>query len=208
MTIFDNWCVTHGNYPCVCKDQYREEINPHVAAANAPPPVPACKACACDNICPDHPTATTSAMERRHAAMEAYADLGMTGVDRAVHNSPPPLDDVGEDVSHMLDEKDPAFDTDNPGVADIFQFDPTDALLADRAKTHGSFAQNAAAGQTLRTFFRASKGWASATDRQREALDYIAGKLSRILSGQPGHADHWDDIAGYAKLACNPDLQR
>lgn len=29
-------------------------------------------------------------------------------VDRAVHNSPPPMDDVGEDVSHMLDEKDPA----------------------------------------------------------------------------------------------------
>jgi hypothetical protein len=36
---------------------------------------------------------------------------------------------------------------------------------------------------------------------QREALDYIAGKLSRILSGQPGHADHFRDIAGYAELA-------
>jgi hypothetical protein len=47
-----------------------------------------------------------------------------------------------------------------------------------------------------------------ADKRQREALDYIAGKLARILSGQPGYADHWDDIAGYAKLACHKDTQR
>jgi len=29
----------------------------------------------------------------------------------------------------------------------------------------------------------------------------IALKLSRILSGQADFKDHWDDIAGYAKLA-------
>jgi hypothetical protein len=34
----------------------------------------------------------------------------------------------------------------------------------------------------------------------REALDMIALKLSRILSGQANFKDHWDDIAGYAKL--------
>ena len=28
----------------------------------------------------------------------------------------------------------------------------------------------------------------------------IALKLSRILSGQSNFKDHWDDIAGYAKL--------
>ncbi len=32
-------------------------------------------------------------------------------------------------------------------------------------------------------------------------MDHIAGKLSRILSGQPGFDDHWRDIAGYATLA-------
>ena len=36
---------------------------------------------------------------------------------------------------------------------------------------------------------------------QIEALDMIALKLSRILSGQANFRDHWDDIAGYAKLA-------
>lgn len=76
----------------------------------------------------------------------------------------------------------------------------TDALLDERQKTHGSFARNAAIGQKLREMFRNSEGWYMATDRQREALDYIAGKLARILSGKPGHADHWDDIAGYATL--------
>jgi hypothetical protein len=37
-------------------------------------------------------------------------------------------------------------------------------------------------------------------DAQIEALDMIALKLSRILSGQANFKDHWDDIAGYAKL--------
>ena len=28
----------------------------------------------------------------------------------------------------------------------------------------------------------------------------IIAKLSRIIYGNPNHADHWIDIAGYAKL--------
>jgi hypothetical protein len=35
---------------------------------------------------------------------------------------------------------------------------------------------------------------------QVEALEMIAHKIGRILSGDPNHQDHWDDIAGYAKL--------
>lgn len=77
----------------------------------------------------------------------------------------------------------------------------TDALLTERGTTHGKFEDNARYGQMLRHQFRQSKGWENATHVQREALDYIAGKLSRILSGQPGHADHFRDIAGYAELA-------
>lgn len=81
-------------------------------------------------------------------------------------------------------------------------------LLNERQATHGSFADNARNGQALRELFHNSKGWVGASDRQREALSYIAGKLSRILSGQADHKDHWDDIAGYAILACHPDAQR
>jgi len=32
------------------------------------------------------------------------------------------------------------------------------------------------------------------------ALHMIYVKIARILSGQASHRDHWDDIAGYAKL--------
>lgn len=35
----------------------------------------------------------------------------------------------------------------------------------------------------------------------REALDMMACKISRILSGQSGFEDHWADIEGYARLA-------
>lgn len=77
----------------------------------------------------------------------------------------------------------------------------TEALLQDRGKTHGSFAANAFYGQQLRRLFRSSQHWESMPDEHKEALDLIALKLSRILSGQSMHADHWADTAGYAKLA-------
>jgi hypothetical protein len=76
----------------------------------------------------------------------------------------------------------------------------TTALLNERQTTHGSFTSNAKYGQLLRQHFRESPGWVSMTLVQQEALDMIACKLSRILSGQASHADHWQDIAGYATL--------
>jgi hypothetical protein len=45
-------------------------------------------------------------------------------------------------------------------------------------------------------------------DEHREALDHMAGKFSRILSGQSRYGDHWKDVAGYATLAlkvCDPE---
>lgn len=77
----------------------------------------------------------------------------------------------------------------------------TTALLNERGTTHGKFTDNAKHGQTLREYFRETPGWRQATLVQREALDMMACKLSRILSGQPSHDDHWRDIAGYATLA-------
>lgn len=74
-----------------------------------------------------------------------------------------------------------------------------DPLLQERAKTHGSFKQNAELSQTLKLYFR-NGGTAPQRAEQREALDMIALKISRILSGQAHFKDHWDDIAGYAKL--------
>jgi hypothetical protein len=79
--------------------------------------------------------------------------------------------------------------------------DELNHILEARRRTHGSFGDNARIGQSIRAVFRDQPGWASMPTHHREALDHIAGKLSRILSGQSSFADHWDDIAGYAQLA-------
>lgn len=73
-----------------------------------------------------------------------------------------------------------------------------DPLLQEREKTHGLFEQNAQISQQLKAIFEA--GSHNRPHVQNEALDMIALKLSRIMSGQGGFKDHWDDIAGYAKL--------
>ena len=77
-----------------------------------------------------------------------------------------------------------------------------DQLLQEREKTHGSFADNAKISQRIK---EAMRGYQCSNYPQdpchREALDMIALKLSRILSGQANFKDHWADIAGYAKLA-------
>lgn len=81
-----------------------------------------------------------------------------------------------------------------------------DPLLVERQRTHGSFELNARISQVLKSVIQGRyvgqpSEYNSLDPVHREALDMIALKLSRILSGQASYADHWDDIAGYAKLA-------
>ncbi len=73
--------------------------------------------------------------------------------------------------------------------------EPRDPLLVEREKTHGSFADNAELWEALcqtGKFQRLSSA-------QKLALDMIYVKIARIASN-PNVKDHWDDIAGYAKL--------
>lgn len=74
------------------------------------------------------------------------------------------------------------------------------ALTVERHKTHGDFADNARLSQAIKTLLRTRDAVTSYTDVQREALEMIALKLSRIASGNPHEPDHWRDIAGYATL--------
>lgn len=73
-------------------------------------------------------------------------------------------------------------------------------ILAERGKTHGDFTDNARVMQALKRIVHAEVGWDKLTDVQREALHMILHKVGRIISGNPNTHDHWDDIAGYAKL--------
>lgn len=86
----------------------------------------------------------------------------------------------------------------------------TDELLAERDKTHGNFSDQACYTQTLKDAFRAftnitttDPSWSALSYEKRESLDMIAHKIGRILAGDPDFRDHWDDIAGYAKLVAD-----
>src|SRR5271169_3768607 len=90
----------------------------------------------------------------------------------------------------------------------------TKDLLIERGKTHGDYEIHASITQNLkRCMCNAHKitpcsdtlqlAWLDLGDAQREALDMIAHKIGRILAGDPDFRDHWDDIAGYAKLVAD-----
>jgi Domain of unknown function (DUF6378) len=83
----------------------------------------------------------------------------------------------------------------NEAVTDIT------TILAERRSQHGDFSVHAVLTQRLKAVAWSDVGgYSSLTDVQREAVDMILHKIGRILAGNPNHRDHWDDIAGYAKL--------
>lgn len=87
-----------------------------------------------------------------------------------------------------------------PREPDAPQAGSIEAILAERGKTHGDFTDNARVMQALKRIVHSEVGWDRLTDVQREALHMILHKVGRIISGNPNTHDHWDDIAGYAKL--------
>jgi hypothetical protein len=82
-----------------------------------------------------------------------------------------------------------------------------DQLLVDRGKTHGKFEDHARITQRFKEIistellFRDQRGQPVLTDTQRESIDMVCHKIGRIIAGDASFQDHWDDIAGYAKIA-------
>lgn len=76
----------------------------------------------------------------------------------------------------------------------------TEELLAERGKTHGEYAEHARCTQSILRVLQAERGYPALSDMQKETLHMIAHKMGRIVTGNPDLADHYDDIAGYAKL--------
>ena len=81
-----------------------------------------------------------------------------------------------------------------------------DTILAQREKTHGAFEDHARITQRLKDVImdelvlRNDRGQAPLNAMQRESIDMIEHKIGRILAGNADEPDHWNDIAGYAKL--------
>ncbi len=81
-----------------------------------------------------------------------------------------------------------------------------DETLTERGNKYGkTFMGNARISQPLKGLFRSSPNWQHLDADQKEALDNIAIKLSRILNEDADvtYADNWTDIAGYATLVAN-----
>lgn len=74
------------------------------------------------------------------------------------------------------------------------------ALTRAKPKTHGSFAEGAAITDAIMRHLQGGSRWIKMGAVKREAAHMIVHKLHRIVTGDPNHADHWDDIGGYAQL--------
>ena len=81
---------------------------------------------------------------------------------------------------------------------------PTQDLISERHATHGNFADNARISQNLKAMLHGEDAWNGLEPHQQEALDMICTKISRIMSGRHSYLDHWDDVAGYARLGSEP----
>jgi len=75
-------------------------------------------------------------------------------------------------------------------------------LLTERGKTHGDFDIHAHVTQEIKEIiYKSSKP--QHNHMMLESLEMIAHKIGRIMAGDPDFRDHWDDIAGYAKLVAD-----
>ena len=76
----------------------------------------------------------------------------------------------------------------------------TKSLLEERKQTHSKFEEHARCTQRMMHAMMQERNWYELSPEYREALHMIAHKMARICTGNPSHADHVDDIIGYAML--------
>jgi hypothetical protein len=82
--------------------------------------------------------------------------------------------------------------------------DPIVELVQERKNTHGNYELQSTIYYMLKTAVNYASKERSANPfkyTQQQSIDMICLKLSRILAGDAAFKDHWDDIAGYAKIA-------
>jgi hypothetical protein len=90
-------------------------------------------------------------------------------------------------------------------VEDLLRVDrqpPVMPTPPNRDQQHGGVEAVGAVEQPIKDALRAGKNWERLTPGQKCALDMIAHKLGRIMSGaDPGDPEHWEDLAGYPTAA-------
>lgn len=73
-------------------------------------------------------------------------------------------------------------------------------ILDERQKTHGDYYCVAGTAQELKDALRRGKNWKILEDTQKEALEMVATKIARMLSGDHLYLDNVVDIIGYMTL--------
>ena len=74
--------------------------------------------------------------------------------------------------------------------------------IPNRDHQHGGMEAVGDISQYIKMAIRDGRNWERLTTGEQEALDMIAHKIARILSGDDPHdPEHWIDVAGYADAA-------
>ncbi len=75
-------------------------------------------------------------------------------------------------------------------------------IMEERGNSYGDFGHQAMCAQTLKQILHghAHRHAVDLSGEQKEAIDMLCTKLSRIVNGDPNKVDSWRDVEGYAKL--------
>lgn len=77
------------------------------------------------------------------------------------------------------------------------------ALTKARGPVHGNFAEGATITQGVLALVQSGSSWPRMSAAKKEAIHMIIHKIHRIVTGNPDHKDHWDDIGGYGQLGAD-----
>lgn len=79
-----------------------------------------------------------------------------------------------------------------------------DHVIDEHNRTHGCWSRQCLVARALKEIVEEAQNdrlyESRMTPGQREAIDMILTKISRIVCGNPHHPDHVLDIIGYARL--------
>ena len=146
--------------------------------------------------------------KNKAAAILELLNKGVSGANicRRLNVSPGYVSTLKKRMAHKAEEPSVAEDLDK-FISRERQVDANevDTVLDAREAQYGSFMQSANLAIRLKgTMHNAiAQQDLHLMPDQILALDMIAVKISRILSGNPSHRDSWLDIAGYAKLVAD-----
>ena len=79
----------------------------------------------------------------------------------------------------------------------------TEEVLSERGTRYGNYLDQTRISASIRDVYAMQDNYIDMECDQRDCLDMIAVKISRILNGDPDYADNWRDISGYATLVAD-----